>query len=292
MEESDLPFGFHDLWDTRLLAIREITEPLRGAREAFRVSESGGCPRVAFMARAKVPEVKPVDADARRVFFLGDMLERMVVETYRDCGLLIARQAKLRDEELEFTGSTDAIWGGKLVEPELNAGWSDYYTDQVRNTFQRTLETYGEEVPVVLDEIKSVGQYGIDKILPGTISHARKPGKEYGTEQYLTQLAVYRIIADRHPEQLPVPIDEWQLTMVGKDKGDGRSFLLRDEDIDRAWDQLMLFVSHWAAGSDPGCTCKSESEKWRVRFCRYGNGVDECCTDALFDEVWKEMEDE
>lgn len=277
--------GFKQLIDLKIRARGEVLEPIRSAQEAFRASDSGGCPRVAIMGRAKLPEtrVEFMTPEERLIqlggYFQGEQLERTVVETYEECGLNPLTQLKFRSTSLDVTGNADCLWGGDVIhKPELKEHWSDTYKQIRINIYQHMIREFGKGVmPFVLDEIKSMGEYAVKKKLQG----------EGGDEGYRIQLGLYKIMND---DLQLFNIDRYQLTMVGKKDLQVFHFPLTEEDVNLAWERLVLLNKTWSAQTDPGCNCGKDLETgepdkdsaWKIQFCRYGNNTrvqGSCCTD-------------
>jgi hypothetical protein len=271
-----------DILDLYTTSERAIFEAERSAQIGWRASGIGYCPRRQYLHRAGVPPLKPdMEAAQRRTLAWGDSIHYFMKNITRRAGLFIAEEVKMKDEVLDITGTCDLLWGGELqpyVKRDNPNHWDDFL-----EAFRRSIyESYGEQVPVILTELKSAKTYAIEK--------AQEHGAKEVNGAYHEQLATYFILASMHPDQLPVEPDVFRLTLIGKETADVVSFGLQQSAIDRVWWKLEELAKAWNGQAQPQCTCwqdgpprKKKPFPWTVEYCDYFDGEKDCCHAMLLE---------
>lgn len=263
-------------------------------RKHWRPSALGNCYRAQVMWRRGVPprqkEQTPEEiADREKRFEWGRQLEQFYVEAIELSGLLISPQVTLTDLDLEVEGHLDAMWGGVLQSelPQRSRYWSPEYAWAVRTLRGRVMEmASGDITPITGTEVKSTHSYAVRM--------ARKEGMRFG---HRMQIASYKLMADRHPEQLPVPIERFELALVGRDYVNPLIFGITRNDAAEALERIEKLNQLWRDGELPDCTCLEGPESptyvgyQQAKYCQFQNeDGDGCCNWRLLDQLERSVE--
>lgn len=226
----------------------------------FNASSLGYCPRRQVLQRGGVESEEEYSDKTLANFAWGEQLHYFVRNKVKRMGLLISEETYLRDEDWGISGRVDLIWGG---EPQkVPAEFADRYSDRFVEFLQalRAQAQFWGPLPVVGDELKSAKSYAMER------AYSKGP-----QQTHMFQAAVYELIAERHPDQLPVPVDLWSLTMVGKDTTGVLTFQVTPEWKDRVRERVDLLNYYWEAPDvTPMCLCGTQpGMPWEKGYCRY-----------------------
>jgi hypothetical protein len=252
-------------------------------RPHFRASMLGRCMVAHLTWRAGVPSPRVIDAASRARMDAGNTYEDGVRVRLDRMGLLLGKQIALSDDELDVTGTIDLMWGGEVQEVPW---WWQTYRDAMWVDFLRFLRGRVLErgpFPVTIAEVKTTGGYGF-----------RNADKD-GRWDHQLQLGAYRLLAERHPEELPGPLpDRYEILLINRDNGAHRDIPLLKERVDEAVDRLGLLREAWTTGKWPECTCETSIEKlgWlESKYCQYPNADgDGCCGTNLLARLEQSVE--
>lgn len=269
---------YSEAWDDYWHAQKDVPdENGNSPRAHFRASMLGRCIVAHLTWRAGVPSPRVFDEASRARMDAGNTYEDGVRIRLDRMGLLLGKQIALSDDELDFTGTVDLMWGGPAQEIPW---WWPVYRDPLWVDFVRFLRgrvaARLEEAPVTITEVKSIGGYGF------------RIAAKYGRSDHQLQLAGYKLLADRHPDELPGPApDRYELLMINRDNGAHRPIPLQDARVREAEDRLGQLREAWTTGKWPTCTCGlTEDIAWESKYCSYpAEDGDGCCGSSLLDRL-------
>jgi hypothetical protein len=287
---TERPFGvstvmdIHDAAWSELMG-REDPFPASQGRPYWRPSSLGYCMRRQFLWRSGVPETR-VDEDTterERKFAWGRDIENHVRERMFRAGLLIESSVEVVDETLAVRGQIDFVWGGVVANdlPERADRWSAPYRWAILTIRERVAAELDGPLPITGTELKSTTGYSVSKMV--------KEGPRF---DYRVQAGVYFALAQRHPEQFTVPLDQFEIVVVGRDAVRPIRFGATQEDVDLALERVDALNTAWEAQWAPPCTCgQTEGLGWEQKYCPYATGEDECCGDTLLDKLERSVEE-
>lgn len=270
-------------WDGARPQARDLTA-------GWRASQLGTCPQAQIRERYGQPRTREIDAQSRRAFAWGDMVEGFYRTCHQRCGLVVATQVPLRDDELDLSGHVDLVlgWPPSSVEdiPEdVRAGWSDEWVAWLRHLRARVRERF-PAAGVVVAEVKSTHS--------GSLPYVAKEGPRYA---HAMQVGAYMLLSRRHPDQFPWAVDRWRIDYVGKDTvgvvSCGVPLAFAEYARMRA-EELNLWWREQRDPADVPCTCIG----WEVEYCRYSRTLEpgpdgprfRCCAGATYERRWKKGE--
>jgi hypothetical protein len=243
-------------------------------RPAWRASGLGKCMRSQVLQRAGVPKTRGISTSTERTFQMGDDLHWFARRRFERMGVLLGEEISVADTELHLTGHIDALVGGKVQEiPEKMRTFRDpdwvMFLDHLRD---RLSNTFGDELPVIGVEIKSMNSWSARKL--------RKEGVRY---DHAMQAAAYRVLGDRHPDALPATPSEWRVLVLPKDSMEFQMFGIGDRWVDEAMSRLETLNAAWDSGEWPNCSCgQTPGLEWERKYCDWIEG-DGCCGQSLLD---------
>jgi hypothetical protein len=269
----------HDRVWSQLMGLND-TPLVEGDRGLWRPSNLGQCLRRQYLWRSAIPETRvETDADAadkERRFAWGRDIEQHVAERIERAGLLIEKGAKLSDPELELVGHVDFVWGGLVSNtlPERSRYWSAPYRWAVQTVREKIAEYVEGPIPITGTEMKSTSSWGI-----------RRMYDEGPRFDYRCQAGAYWLMAQRHPEQLLVPLDRFEIVVVGRDNVRPLRFEASDVEARMAEDRVDVLNEAWKARKVPPCTCATGEVGYdQQKYCPYPNpSGDGCCGSTLLD---------
>jgi hypothetical protein len=248
-------------------------------RPYWRASKVGYCLRSQCLWRAGVKPTRIEDpdqqADKERRFEWGHRMERHVVLTYERAGLLVVEQLPLTDQNLSVEGHADAVYGGVPTPdlPSRSRWWEPDFVWAVQTFRSRVAQTVNGPIPITGVEVKSTHGGAVKKML-----------KEGARFDHRMQSGTYKLIAARHPEQMPVPLERFELVVVGRDAVRPLIYSVTDADARQAEDRLGNLNEAWTTGSWPNCDCgRVPGMEWLAKYCDYGSGGDGCCGQGLLE---------
>lgn len=262
-------------------------EPGEEGRPYWRPSSLGYCLRRQYLFRAGIAETRVEseadEADKQRRFAWGRDLEDHIKERMFRAGLLIADGTTLEDPDLECKGHMDFMWGGIVAAelPERAKWWSPQYRWAVLTVREKVDEVLEEPIPVTGTELKT------------THSHAiRKMFEEGPRFDYRCQAGAYWLMAQRHPEQLPAPMERFEIVVVGRDAVHPLRFEASQHDAELALKRLEQLNEAWHRKEPPACTCgQADGMAWETKYCPYPNeDGDGCCGSTLLDLLQASVE--
>jgi len=286
-------------FDPALYDLRHVIDTgLRAKRDTlpsytpkgWRSSSLGYCPRRQFYERAAVP--KPDDGFlASRTLWLGDMIHHGVQQMFRNSGLLIVEELALEDPDLHVQGHVDMVWGG-VIPPELlpgEEGYSPKWQAFLLKYRADLLNLYGWErgFPITGTELKSAAQYSAEKMYA--------EGPQF---HHVMQTASYKLMADRHREQLPdvlrkSGVDRWEIGVLAKSDLAMPRFDISATHVERVLERIEGLNAAWDAREVPECRCGKDIS-WEANYCAYKDGGG-CCGSGLIEfatseEFWAGVE--
>ena len=270
----------HDLVWSQLMGHGDPDPGEHNDRGYWRPSSLGACLRRQYLWRSGVPATRVEDerevVERERKFAWGRDLEDHVADRMERAGLLISRQASLSDDDLRLKGNMDFIWGGgiALTLPERSKYWSPRYRWAVLTVRSKLDEIVDEYLPITGVEIKSTHSWAI-----------RKAYDEGPRFDWRCQAGAYWLMAQRHPEQLPVSLDRFQIVAIGRDAVHPLTFEASDAEAQLASDRVGALNDYWRRQEQPPCTCATGEIGYdQSRYCPYPNADgDGCCGSNLFD---------
>jgi hypothetical protein len=269
----------HDRVWSQLMGLEDGPAPEEG-RPYWRPSSLGSCLRRQYLWKAGIPstrvESEDENADKERKFAWGRDIENHIRQRMFRAGLLIEEGTKLIDEELAVVGHIDFIWGGVVSNelPERAKWWSPPYRWAVLTVREKVAEVLERPVPITGTELKSTSGYAV-----------RKMYDEGPRFDYRCQAGAYWLMAQRNPSQLVVPLDRFEIVVVGRDTVRPLRFEASDVDAQMAEERIGLLNQAWATKQPPNCTCATGEIGYdQQRYCPYPNeSGDGCCGSTLLD---------
>lgn len=246
--------------------------------QAWRASSIGYCQARQFLERSGVPHPRDLDAKTLRVFALGDAVHYWVKNLYRRAGILIQEEVAFFDEDWGVSGHMDLLVGGPVqgLTSEETEGRSERWVEFLGNLRGEVEQKWGKDVPVSALELKSAGTYAMQQ--------AFKNGPQ---PAHMRQIATYYLLAQRNPDQLPVPFDDvssWEVVMIGKEKLGMLQFPLEGKHIEETAGIIESLNEAWKTQTIPTCTCGQGFSSLPRKYCAYyDESTQLCCSPSLLE---------
>jgi hypothetical protein len=189
---------------------------------------------------------------------------------YRQLGLLrfgpeiSGGETRLHDDELGLTGHVDAILGWPpenvdSIPEQYRDEWSEDYLDWLQGMRDKVLLAFPElmDGSLVVVELKTTHSNSLPRL------------KAEGEPRFNNgvQAGAYRLLAQRHPEQMPEGFDfetaQFRVEYVGKDTFGMLHFPIDQRWADEAERRCHVLNRAVELESPPDCTCAG----WEVEYC-------------------------
>lgn len=256
--------------------------PYQRKPQRWIASSLGYCARRNVYERGIGKGDRSFDQKTLRTFAWGRFLHTQVRNILDDFGILVAEEVEVDDDELQVVGHGDAIIGGTPSLPTKPAKRTELW----KALNEALTDSFGPPpYPLIWQEYKSVNSRGMQRLY--------NEDKPYPHQ--ILQLATYRILAERNPDQLKsadglaIELPEiWQLVCVGKDAWGVLTFGLNDRNVEEARERIAWLNDHWREEKLPPCEC--EPWMWKYNVCAYPI-LDEdgkatgCCPESLGEQV-------